>query len=192
MQTETQSTSIVIGLVRFSYANVWEAKAMKGSETKKYSTSLLIPKDDKKSLEKIRLAMEAAIELGKTKFGKSWDPKKPKFHKPLRDGDIDRPEDEAYENQMFLNASNTKQPGILDRYKALIPADKQDEFYSGCYGHASITLYPFDTNGNMGVACSLNHVMKVKDGEAFSGVVSAEKAFADVEVEVSADDDMLY
>lgn len=181
MSTETATTKVVTGLVRFSYANVWEPKSMKEGGVKKYSTALIIPKSDKACLSKLNIAIETAIELGKSKFGKNWDPKKPKFHLPLRDGDVDRPEDEAYEKAMFINASNKTKPGIVDKYKAAIT--NQDEFYSGCYGHASISFYPFDTNGNNGIACALNHVMKVKDGEAFSGAGSAEMAFAEVEVE---------
>ena len=43
---------------RWSYANVWEPKSINGG-TPKYSVSLIIPKSDKKTLEKIRAAIEA-------------------------------------------------------------------------------------------------------------------------------------
>ncbi len=40
--------------------------------------------------------------------------------------------------------------------------------------------YAFNTNGNKGVACGLNHVQKVEDGEPLGGARSkAEEDFAD-------------
>lgn len=58
----------------------------------------------------------------------------------------------------------------------------QEEFYSGCYGYASINFYPFNAKGNVGVAAGLNNVMKVKDGESLGGRVSADADFAEVDM----------
>jgi hypothetical protein len=63
------------------------------------------------------------------------------------------------------------------------PIIDQEELYSGCYGHASITFFAFNTSGNKGVACGLNHLMKVKDGESLGGRSTAENDFADLEIE---------
>ena len=40
---------VVTGVCRFSYANLWEAKAMDENSKPKYSVSLIIPKSDTKS-----------------------------------------------------------------------------------------------------------------------------------------------
>ena len=53
------------------------------------------------------------------------------------------------------------------------------EFYSGCYGKASINFYAYNTNGNKGIACGLNNLMKTKDGEALAGRAKAIDDFAD-------------
>ena len=53
-----------------------------------------------------------------------------------------------------------------------------NEFYSGCYGRASITLYPYDTSGSKGIAAGLNNVQKLEDGEKFGGTTSAAADFA--------------
>ena len=45
------------------------------------------------------------------------------------------------------------------------------------YGRASITLFPYASNGRKGVGCALNGIQKLRDGEALSGRVSAEDAF---------------
>ena len=36
------TTKVVTGKVRFSYANVWEPRAMEGSDRAKYSVAILI------------------------------------------------------------------------------------------------------------------------------------------------------
>lgn len=169
---ENIKTKVVTGMVRFSYANVWEPKSINGSD-EKYSVSLIIPKTDKKTIAQIEAAIEAAKQEGKAKFvGKI--PSNLKL--PLRDGDIDRPEDEAYKNAYFINANSKERPGIVD--KSVKPILDQSEFYSGCYGRASITFYAFNQNGNKGIACGLQNLQKLLDGEPLSGRSRAEDDFS--------------
>lgn len=100
-------TKVVTGVCRFSYANLWEPKAMDENSKAKYSVSLIIPKSDTKTLDKIRAAIQAAYEEGKNKLsnGKSVPPLTA-LKTPLRDGDLERPDDEAYANSYFVNASH--------------------------------------------------------------------------------------
>lgn len=168
------STKVITGKVRFSYANVFTPTAIEEGQTPKYSVSLIIPKSDKATLAKIEKAINQAIEEGKAKFGG----KIPKNIKtPLRDGDEDRFEDEAYANAMFVNANSIRKPGVVD--ENLDPIIDPDEFYSGCYGRASITFYAFNAAGNKGIACGLNNLQKLEDGERFDGGSSAEDDFGD-------------
>lgn len=169
---ENNKTKVVTGMVRFSYANVWEPKSINGSD-EKYSVSLIIPKTDKKTIAQIEAAVEAAKQEGKAKFGGKI-PANLKL--PLRDGDIDRPEDEAYKNSYFVNANSKERPGIVDN--SVKPILDQSEFYSGCYGRASITLYAFNQNGNKGVAVGLQNLQKLLDGEPLSARSRAEDDFA--------------
>ena len=48
---------------RWSYANVWEAKSINGG-TPKFSVSLIIPKTDTVTVQKIKAAIKAAYEEG--------------------------------------------------------------------------------------------------------------------------------
>ena len=57
-------TKVITGVVRLSYANVWEPKSINGG-AEKYSVSLIIPKSDTKTLSAINEAVNAAIEEGK-------------------------------------------------------------------------------------------------------------------------------
>jgi hypothetical protein len=189
--THEQSTKVITGLVRFSYVKVWKPEAMEDGDKKKYSVSLIISKEDKATLDKINAAVEAAKQDGKKR---KWDGKMPPTLKlPLRDGDKERPDDEAYANSYFLNAVCTTKPGIVgtEKDKDGKPKEITDEaeVYSGCYGRASINFYPFNERGNKGVACGLNNIQKVKDGEALGGGRS--KASDDFGDDFAADDDDL-
>ena len=173
MANETMNnTKVITGEVRFSFLNVFEPKSINGSEPK-YSVSLLIRKDDEKTISAINKAVEAAKQAGLSKFGGKI-PAKMKL--PLRDGDEEFPDDETYKGHYFVNANCTQKPGLV--YKNGQPIIDSTELYSGCYGHASINFYAFNSNGNRGIACGLNHLMKTKDGESLGGRSKVEDDFA--------------
>ncbi|HBQ64872.1 MAG TPA: DUF2815 domain-containing protein [Clostridiales bacterium] len=157
------STKVITGKVRFSYVSVWEPKSVKGGDAK-YSVSIIIPKTDKKTLADIQTAIEVAKEQGAAKFG-GRIPANLKL--PLRDGDLERPDDAVYAGSYFINANSAEKPGIVDRH--VKPIMDRDEFYSGCYGRASLSFYTFNSGGNKGVACWLRNLMKLADGEPLSG-----------------------
>jgi len=164
----------------WSYVNAWEPKSINGS-TPKFSIQLRIKKTNKKLLDKIDAAMRAAYEDGKGKLkgnGKTIPPYET-LKKPLRDGDECFPDDETYAGYMFLNANNTQAPGIVDADRQ--PILERREVYSGCFGRASISFYAFNTNGNKGIACSLNNLQKISDGTPLGGHSRAEDDFADEE-----------
>lgn len=170
---------------RWSYANVWEAKSINGG-TPKFSVSLIIPKSDTRTLNKIKAAIEAAYKEGEGKLkgnGKTVPPLS-SIKQPLRDGDIERPDDEAYANAYFVNANSATAPGIVD--SNLDPIFERSEVYSGVYGRASINFYAFNSNGNKGIACGLNNLQKIRDGESLGGKSRAEDDFA-----TDVDDDFL-
>ena len=172
------ATKVITGVnTRWSYANVWEPKAMEGGKPK-FSVSLIIPKSDTVTVGKIKAAIEEAYRDGQSKLkgnGKSV-PALSTLRTPLRDGDIDRPDDPAYANAYFVNANSSTAPGVVDANRNEI-LDKS-EVYSGCYGRASISFYAFNANGNKGIACGLNNLQKIKDGEPLGGRASAESDFA--------------
>ena len=131
-----------------------------------------------KTIAKIQAAIEAAYKEGEAKLkgnGKSV-PALSVLKTPLRDGDAERPDDEAYKNAYFVNANATSAPGIVDA--DLNPILTRSEVYSGVYGRASITFYAFNSSGNKGIACGLNNLQKIRDGEPLGGKASAESDFA--------------
>ena len=190
-------TKVITGKdTRWSYANVWEPRASAEGATPKYSVSLIIPKTDTVTLAKIEAAMKAAYQEGEFKLrgnGKTV-PSYESIKNPLRDGDIERPDDPAYicqnlasllslayKNAKFINANATQAPEIVDA--ACNPILVHSEVYSGVYGRASITFYVYNSNGSRGIACGLNNLQKIRDGEPLGSKATAENDFATDESE---------
>jgi len=171
MAVKSVKTKFVTGKVRFSFVHVFEpAETLNGSL--KYSVSILIPKSDKDTVARFHKAFEECKAANAAYFGGSI----PKMLKGgLRDGDAEK-DDPVYAGHYFINANSNEKPGIVDA--DLNPIMDKDEFYSGCYGRASITLYPYDASGSKGIAAGLNNVQKLEDGEKFGGATSAAADFA--------------
>lgn len=180
-------TKVITGLVRFSYASVFEPKAASEGSEPKYSVQLLIPKKNKETLKAIEEAVNAAAVLGKAGKFNNKDPKKiSNFKWPLRDGDEEKAdEDENYKGMMFLNASSAQKPQVVDADRDPIGPE---DFYSGCWGRASINFYAYSVNGNRGIAAGLNNLQKRKDDENLTGRASAESEFDDG---FESDDDLM-
>ncbi|KZS48102.1 hypothetical protein AWU65_20310 [Paenibacillus glucanolyticus] len=193
------NTKVITGTVRLSYANVWEPQENDSGDLK-YGTSILIPKDDKDTLRKIKAVVDGLKEQAKAKYNGKLPAK---FHTPLRDGDEERPDDEAYAGHYFFNASSKNKPGIAKpigrdtngktKFEEITDTT---EVYSGCYAKVSVNFYLFDTKGNKGIAAGLNNIVKVQDGEPLGGGRSSVNAdFADEDfeiiVDISDDDDFM-
>lgn len=178
--SNAQNKTKVIVPCRFSYLHCWEPDSINGSEPK-YSVSAIIPKSDTKTVEVIK----AAVEQAKKDSVSKWGGKIPANLKlPLRDGDIDRPDDEAYAGCYFFNANSRQAPEIVDAQ--VQPILNQAEVYSGCYGRISVTFYGYNSNGNRGIAAGLGNIQKLRDGDPLGGRTRAEDDF-----EPEADEDFL-
>ena len=161
-----------------SYLNVNEPKAPLGGGKPKFSVSLIIPKSDTVTVNKIKAAIEAAYEEGQSKLKGTGKvvPALTAIKTPLRDGDTDRPGDEAYANAWFVNANSTTKPGVVDA--DCQPILDTSELYSGIVGRASVNFYAYNSNGNRGIACGLNNLQKLSNGTALGGKSRAEDDFA--------------
>ena len=169
---------VITGVCRLSYANIWQAKSINGGAPK-YSASVLIPKSDTKTVAKVKAAIQAAYEEGEGKLkgnGKTA-PSLVSLKTPLRDGDTERPDDEAYAGHWFINANSNTAPGVVDANRE--PIYDTSEIYSGVYARVSLSFYAFNSNGNRGIACALQNIQKVRDGEALGGKSKAEDDFND-------------
>ena len=167
-----KSVKVVTGKVRFSYAHVFQPQATEEGKQPKYSVSIIISKDDKETIEKINKAVEQAKQDNAAVWGGSI----PKGLKGgLRDGDAEK-DDPAYANSYFINANSAQKPGVVDA--DMNPIIDPSEFYSGCFGRASISFFAYNSNGSKGVGCGLNNLQKLEDGERLGGGSTAADDFA--------------
>ena len=178
IKNSVNPAKIVTVVCRLSYANIWQAKSINGGSPK-FSTSVLIPKSDTKTIAKVKAAIQAAYEEGEGKLkGNSKSvPSLASLKTPLRDGDTERPDDEAYAGHWFINANSNTAPGVVDANRE--PIYDTSEIYSGVYVRVSLSFYAFNSNGNRGIACALQNIQKVRDGEALGGKSKAEDDFND-------------
>ena len=171
MVTETK---VITGKVRFCYEHVFEPSAVNEGDSPKYSVCILIRKDDTATVDKVKKAIEAAKVAGKSILADKNGKIPSTIKNPLRDGDEERSDDEVFAGCFFLNANSNRKPSIVDR--DLNPIMDKGDFYSGCYGRASLNFYAFNVQSK-GIACGLNNLQKLEDGEALSGGSSAEDDF---------------
>ena len=179
MANNSIKTKVITGVnTRLSYFHGWEPVSVNGG-AEKYSVSVLIPKNDKETINAINTAIDAAIEEGISKFG-GKKPNKAAIKLPLRDGDTER-DDEAYKGHFFINANSNTPPQIVDR--SVKPILDRGEVYSGCFARVSLNFFAFNSNGSKGVACGLGNIQKVRDGEPLGGKSKAEDDFSTIEDE---------
>ena len=180
MKNQSTATKVIVPC-RFSYLHCWEPDSVNGGDPK-YSVSAIVPKSDSKTVE----AIKAAIEQAKKDSVSKWGGKIPgNLKTPLRDGDIDRPDDKTYKDCYFFNANSRQAPQVVDG--KVQPILDQSEVYSGCYGRISVTFYGYNSAGNRGIAAGLGNIQKLKDGEALGGG----RAKAADEFDTATEDDFL-
>lgn len=191
------NTKVITGKVRLSYAKVWEPEEDDFGNSW-YSTAILVPKEDKETLRKIKTVIDALKEQAKAKY----NGKLPKdFHIPLRDGDEEADEKgDAYIGHYFFTAKSKHKPGIAkpagrgaDGKIKFEEITDTTEVYSGCYCKVSINFYLFDNKGHKGIAVGLNNIVKIQDGEFLGGRARLEDDFANEDfddvVDFDSDDD---
>ena len=174
-----KDTSIRIGEVRFSYTAVFQPKKNDDGTPSKYGVCIIIPKEDTETVNLVKEAIDAAKQRGKLE---KWGGKIPANVKScLRDGDIEREDDEAFAGCYFLNASSRNKPGVKVLEDGVVSdALDEEDFYSGCYGAVTLDFFPYESSGNKGVGAGLNNVIKTRDGDRLSGGRSADEDFADL------------
>ena len=183
------STKVVTGKVRFSFCHIFEPQEPQGGGDAKYSVTLLIPKSDKPTLDKIKTAMAEARENFCKRNGANALPQNPNH--TLHDGDGMRDNGDSFGPECrgcyVITVSSKTKPVIVDAFRNEVtnPA----EVYSGCYGRASINFYGYSKNGKKGISAGLLSVQKLCDGEPFGTVGSADDF--DDDFRDDADDDFM-
>lgn len=176
---QIEATNVTTGQVRLSYVHLFQPYARPGQEAK-YSVTILIPKSDVATKQRIDAAIHAAIQKGVSGVWNGARPPQPKT--PVWDGDGIRQNGEPFgpeaKGHWVLTASSKQQQAIVDAN--LNPIIDQTQVYSGMYGRVNINFFAFSNSGNRGIGAGLGPVQKLTDGEPLGGQISAEQAFGNV------------
>lgn len=176
----------VTGLVRLSYAHLTAPVENKLSGKTEYSVSLLIPKDDKKTVTRLKAAIKSILDDPEAR--QKWGGKTKGLRLPLHDGDEEREDDAVYAGHYYLNAraDTDHRPKLVDQDREEI-VDPED-IYSGCYAQAIISLYSYGKNGNNGIGAGILAIRKIKDGDKLGGVTISEDDWDDDDLGDEYDD----
>lgn len=186
------TTKVTVGEVRLSYCHLFKPEAIADGGEPKYSVSVIIPKSNTKLIAQIKQAVSAALQMGvASKFGGKMPTN---WKNPLRDGDLEKSEDDSYAGCYFISASSKTKPGVVKRMKVngqntLVEVTNEEDIYSGCYGFVSINFFPFSNAGNKGVGAGLNNVLKTREGEYLGGRSSAQTDFGGVNLDAYEDEE---
>ena len=191
-------TKCLIGEARMNFVHVFTPDSFDDKSEPKYSVVLSFPKTDKTLYNKVQAAINECAKKAEAKYGGTL-PKKFSIVE-IQDGE-DWDEKFNLEDSWIIKASSAYKPEVVKKGKVmgktqLVAITDEEEFYSGCYGYASVTFYAYDTGVSKGVTCGLNSLLKSRDGEKLgSGSGNAEADFAgvldDIEDPFEDDDDVI-
>jgi len=170
-------TMVTTGEVRISYEHLMKPYANQPGAEEKYSATLLIPKSDVATKQRIDAAIQAAVQEG---INSKWNGvRPPQVAIPIYDGDGVRPNGEPFgpecKGHWVMTASSKLRPEVVDLN--LNPIIDATEVYSGMYARVNINFFPYNSAGKRGVGCGLGPVQKTRDGEPLGGRISAADAF---------------
>lgn len=160
---------------RLSYPNLFTARAANETAKPKYGATLLIPKTDTATVQRVQAAIDAAVQDGIERriFKGAVDPSRSKYP-PLRDGDTPKddgsPRGEEFAGHWFISAKapgDKPRPAVVDAN--VQPVMDESEIYPGCYVNMFVEFYAYDQSGNKGIAASLRGTQFVRDGERLGG-----------------------
>lgn len=167
-----KSEKVMTPEFRAAFVSVFSPTQVNGKGDAKFRLTMVFPKDADLSDLK-RIAREAAVAKWGDKVGTFA------LRSPFRDGGEKAHLDGFDESVVFVTATTTTRPGVVDQgVKPIIDAS---EFYSGCYARATVNAFAYENSGNRGVSFGLHNVQKLRDGTPFSGRAKPEEDFEAVE-----------
>ena len=178
MKMSNNPTHVVTGKVRLSYTHLFTPYANPNGGEPKYSTTILVPKSDIATKQRIDSAIMAAKQAG---VAKNWNGVMPPIVAiPVYDGDGARPSDgmpfgDECKGHWVFTASSKQPPQVVDL--GLNPIISQSEIYSGIYAAVSVDFFPYANSGKKGIGCGLGNVQKIEDGEPLGSRTSASDDF---------------
>lgn len=173
------STQITTGKVRFSYCNLFTPRAAQEGAKEKYSVTLLIPKSDKATIQKIKAAMEEA----KQKYIAANSGKKlpTNLKSTLHDGDGERPNGGEFGEECkgcyVITVSSNNKPVLVHSDKTPLTDPRNcTPAATAARSSTSMSTTPRATRVSLPY---LNGIMKLYDGEPLGGGVVTDSDWDD-------------
>ena len=152
MSKEKNLRKVVTNKVCLSYPHLFRVNEnnKSGNGIPKYGTTIIVDKTDEETLNKMYSAIKNAAEMGG--FADNSELKS-----PLKDGDILHPGETLYKNCIYLYASSSLRPRVVDHNLQDVRI-RSDEFACGTWAKVSLEFVPYKYNGKYGVSASLINV----------------------------------
>lgn len=154
---------------RLDFVHVFEPWAFCQNYEPKFFVTLIINKTDIYTIQTIHNAISQAYEIGKWKLQVALQD----IRYPLRDGDTEKPDNLAYKNCCFINATRSGKfsaPAVCNIDKKEIT--DRSQLYSGVWGRVHVSFVAYCIGNQKGIGCYLNAVQKTKDDARIGGVAN--------------------
>ncbi len=165
-------STVTTDKVRLSFVHLLKPYAYQPGQEEKYSCTILLPKSDVATKQRLDAAVQAAIERGVSDKWSGVRP--PQIPVPIYDGDGVKPSDgmpfgdECKGHWVFTASAKVDyKPEVVDAN--LNPIINPTEVYSGMYARVNISFYPYSFAGKKGIGCGLGPIQKIADGEPLGG-----------------------
>lgn len=168
--TKTKINKVTTPEFRASFPALFKAESFNGGK-EKFSVVMVFPKST--DLKALKDAARAAVDA-------KWPTGRPaNLRTPFRDGSEKGDLEGFGPDTVFVTATTTRKPGLVDRQ--LQPIIEPERFYAGCYARATVSAFAYDQAGNKGVSFGLHNVQFLRDGEPLAGGTKAEDDFEAVD-----------
>ena len=152
----------VTGVVRLLNANIWEPVEVPGRGSI-YTATILIPKDDRKTILGINTAVHGAFAAGR-QARKGHVGRNPRKDHPLHDGD-DGSLPAVLRGCYYINAASLTVPQILDHQ--LNPVTDAGAVGSGCLVRVSLSFFYIFRPRASRVGCMLGNIQKARISDSY-------------------------
>lgn len=145
------TTKITTGKGVLRYPNLTKKRENRQGDNRpsRYGTTFIISKDDKETIDKIQEAIHNAAVKGNIDDCDN-------VISPLKDGDMSYPGERIFENSLYMYASTSIMPKIVDKKvnKLLV----SDDYLHGKYAKLNVDFVAYKYNGKVGISVQLYNV----------------------------------
>jgi hypothetical protein len=172
---------VTTGEARLSYCHLLKAYKNPNQQNaeEKYSVTVLIPKSDFATKQRIDMAIEAAKAEATPKTWGGVAPPPSYLPIPIHDGDALKQNGTAFgpecRGHWVMTVGTKMKPGVVDMNCS--PIIDETQVYSGMHGRVSMRFFGYNTSGKKGIGAGLNNVQKTHDGEPLTNYSTPDEDF---------------